>query len=226
MPISKRIFLTKTLHLMFYGGIGADWWAAWATHQPNNFGHFIGHPYGRLLNGIFELDKDFEYIDPEGIKWRVSAPFQTDGASIPWIFWPIIGHPLGGDYVSASIVHDYFCRQRFPSHQAVHQNFYNGLRAAGIAEDLARVMYIAVVTFGPRWTEPAVPKECNARDAAFDPSKCLFNDSSGISGTFVPSEALNKENIFKFLDLLQSNGLSDRAEQIKQLPEIKGIIDK
>jgi hypothetical protein len=53
---------------------------------------------------LFVLSKTFRYISSFGI---ISVPtgFVTDGASIPKMFWSVLG-PFG-DYFEAAVIHDY-----------------------------------------------------------------------------------------------------------------------
>jgi len=53
---------------------------------------------------IFKLEDEFRYISPRGTI-TVPKDFITDGASIPRLFWSIIG-PFG-DYFAAAVVHDF-----------------------------------------------------------------------------------------------------------------------
>jgi Protein of unknown function (DUF1353) len=193
-----------------------------ASAQPNKFGYFVGKPRGRLLDGGFELEQHFYYIDSEGRTWQVRAPHTTDGASIPRIFWPLIGHPFEGKYTYAAVVHDYFCYRRFPSYPQVHRNFYLGMLAKNVPNNLAKTMYLAVLFFGPTWKDPIVPKECDLTHQAFKPKKCRYNDE-GPSGVPIPNHAINKENMERFVNLVKAEGFSDLAEQIQQLPDVKRL---
>jgi hypothetical protein len=39
--------------------------------------------------------------------FNIPRGFIFDGASIPRIFWPFIGHPFNGKYIKSALVHDY-----------------------------------------------------------------------------------------------------------------------
>ncbi|HIE98682.1 MAG TPA: DUF1353 domain-containing protein, partial [Fuerstia sp.] len=45
----------------------------------------------------------------QGVEFRVVVPagFVSDGASIPRLFWAIIGPPIGSSHLLPAIVHDY-----------------------------------------------------------------------------------------------------------------------
>lgn len=103
-----------------------------------------------------KLLDDFTYTGPEPDKifWLAPKGFITDGASIPRIAWSIIGGPFEGQYRKAAIIHDVACVKRTRSWQVTHRAFYTGMRAAGVSEIDAKIMYAAVYHFGPRWAEP------------------------------------------------------------------------
>ena len=101
------------------------------------------------------LVEDFAYRDPAGKVWRVPAGAEIDGASIPATLYSIIGPPFVGDYRRASVVHDYYCGQRTESWRVVHKMFYDAARTGGVSLLPAKVMYAAVLAWGPRWEQTA-----------------------------------------------------------------------
>jgi hypothetical protein len=74
-------------------------------------------------------------------------------ASIPRLFWPIIGAPLDGNYRDASIVHDWYCDRRTRTWQATHRVIYEAMLVSSVPYSKAKVMYFAVRWRGPRWEE-------------------------------------------------------------------------
>ncbi|HZP85261.1 MAG TPA: DUF1353 domain-containing protein [Burkholderiales bacterium] len=100
----------------------------------------------------FKLGGEFRFADPNGLLWTVPPNQEVDGASIPQPFWSFIGGPFEGDYIKASVIHDYYCVMKTRTEHDTHRNFYYGMRAAGVSEWKAKFMYWAVVTFGPKWT--------------------------------------------------------------------------
>ena len=54
---------------------------------------------------LFLLSKDIT-VESLGYSVTVKKGFDFDGASIPKLFWSIIGSPLNGNYVVASLIHD------------------------------------------------------------------------------------------------------------------------
>ncbi|WP_334503515.1 DUF1353 domain-containing protein [Bradyrhizobium sp. AZCC 1678] len=102
----------------------------------------------------------FAYVDPQGKEWVTPAGWKVDGASIPWPLWSLIGSPWTGKYREASVIHDYLCDTRKESWTSVHWTFYTAMLANGVNEIQAKLMYVAVYRFGPRWDfdyRPACP---------------------------------------------------------------------
>ena len=86
------------------------------------FGHFVGDvvavflPDGRRM----QLNADFAYISPSGKRWDAPKDSIVDGASIPQVFWTLVGGPFEGQYRNASIVHDVACVKRSEKWEDVH----------------------------------------------------------------------------------------------------------
>ena len=100
---------------------------------------------------LFVTSAPFQFVDANNFDWPVPAEQGTDGASIPPIFWPFIGHPMEGNYLWAAVVHDYYWRVRTRDSATTHRAFYNGMRAKGVEPWKADLMYWAVLTFGDSW---------------------------------------------------------------------------
>lgn len=107
----------------------------WLENHPRNM---------RLL-------EDVVFIDSKGKPWIALAYSIINGASIPEIFWPVVGSPYVGLYRRASVIHDVYCENHLRSAQATHDVFYEMLIADGVDEDKAKLMYTAVNMGGPRW---------------------------------------------------------------------------
>jgi hypothetical protein len=101
------------------------------------------------------LREDFAYLDPQGRRWPAPAGSVVDGASIPRLFWTLIGGPFEGKYRNASVVHDVGCVEMRQTWEDVHRMFFEACRCAGVEESQAKIMYYAVYHFGPRW-QPVV----------------------------------------------------------------------
>jgi hypothetical protein len=117
----------------------------------------------------FTLEQAFGYVDPSGVMWQAEKGLVTDGASIPWPFWSIVGGPFEGQYRRAAVIHDFYCDRKYRAWQRTHRVFYDAMITGGVGKVKANLMYYAVWRFGPRWgvTEivpcapnPSVGKYC------------------------------------------------------------------
>jgi Protein of unknown function (DUF1353) len=127
-----------------------------------SFGRFSSPPQTEWLpdGRRMVLLRDFEFVELDGTRWIAKAahmPKQDgdlaiDGASIPPVFWSIIGGPYEGLYRNASIVHDAECTPPYKHRwQDVHRMLYRAARAGGTSELKAKLIFAAVWHFGPRW---------------------------------------------------------------------------
>jgi uncharacterized protein DUF1353 len=118
-----------------------------------NFGSFTGTVKVEWIEADrrMRLLDNFAYNDPAGSIWGVPKGAVINGASIPRVFWTIVGSPYTGEYRDASVVHDYHCEIRTGSWQEVHRMFYWAMLARGVEKAKAKLMYGAVYHFGPRW---------------------------------------------------------------------------
>jgi hypothetical protein len=99
---------------------------------------------------------DFTFAEAAtGTVWPAPAGSIIDGASIPRVLWTLVGSPFTGDYVYASIVHDVACDTRSRPWRDTHYMFYQACLAGGTRRARAKLMYLAVRNFGPRWPAPA-----------------------------------------------------------------------
>jgi hypothetical protein len=129
---------------------------AFAAVPQEYFGRFTVDLSGTFVDRssdrpMFRLDSDFGFIDPNGFEWPVPSGTLVDGASIPEWLW-VFAAPFSGDYLWASVVHDYYCDTRTRTAHDTHRSFYYGMLASGVERWKADFMYWAVSTFGPRWT--------------------------------------------------------------------------
>jgi hypothetical protein len=103
--------------------------------------------------------EDFAFTEADtGVVWEAPAGSIVNGASIPRVLWTLVGSPFTGDYVYASIVHDVACDTRTRPWRDTHFMFYQACLAGGTRPGRAKLMYLAVRNFGPRWPQP-VPSE-------------------------------------------------------------------
>lgn len=100
----------------------------------------------------FTLAQPFGYIDPSGTRWQAEKGLVTDGASIPWPLWSIVGAPFTGPYRRAAVIHDFYCDRKYRAWEKVHRVFYDAMITGGVDPLKAKLMYYAVWRFGPRWS--------------------------------------------------------------------------
>lgn len=127
--------------------------ARFYNNHSNQWGQFSATPKVEFLpeGRQVRLLEDFIFTDREGKEWRAEKDHVVDGASIPRIFWAATEGPLDGKFRNASIVHDVACDEKKKPWQAVHLCFYEACRCGGVPEHKAKLLYMAVYLFGPRW---------------------------------------------------------------------------
>lgn len=125
--------------------------AAFATDEY--FGKYSSTVKAEWLPNQREMKilEDFEYEDPNGMRWIAPKGSLVDGASIPQWLWSVIGSPFAGLYRDASVIHDVACEEKNRTWEVVHLSFYYAMRASGVSKARANLMYGAVYHFGPRW---------------------------------------------------------------------------
>ena len=125
-----------------------------------NWGSYTGNVDTRWLDieGKMKLLSDYEYTGPRpsAMNWKAPKNSVVDGASIPQLFWSIIGGPFEGPYRNASVLHDIACDEKKRPWAEVHLMFYQAMRCSGVSVAKAKTMYWAVYHFGPRWRAPNV----------------------------------------------------------------------
>lgn len=85
------------------------------------------------------------YVDKkDGIIITVPAGFISDGASIPRIFWSIIGSPWTGKYISAAILHDYLYYMKTFSREKSDLIFLEAMKILGVSKLKRKIIYYAV----------------------------------------------------------------------------------
>lgn len=103
---------------------------------------------------IFTLTHSFRMHTSNHGTIAVPAGFNTDGASIPQVFWNIIG-PFG-PYFASAIIHDFLYSKsgffRYPhiTRKQADDIFLEGMKKLGVAWWQRRSMHLAVRTFGWR----------------------------------------------------------------------------
>ena len=119
---------------------------------------------------FYRTAKEIEFIDARPSKWVAPRNTLTDGASIPKLFFKVIGTPRSKEFINAATLHDAYCgvgNQSLPQFhsntwQNVHRMFYDALRVDGTPPKKAKIMYAAVYLAGPRWNMPGTGPKVRA----------------------------------------------------------------
>ena len=99
----------------------------------------------RIDDDHIRLDKDFSIIDNRGRQWTAKAGYVSDGATLKMFKGvPGIGHPLDGDYLEASIIHDFYCDNQERTQKETHRVFRECLEADKVKGIKAYLMWFAV----------------------------------------------------------------------------------
>jgi hypothetical protein len=169
-------------------------------------------PNGRDMR----LAEPYEYVDPKGRRWPVPKGAVVDGASIPPVFWSVIGGPFEGLYRGPSVIHDYYCEKRTRNFSDVHQVFHDAMLCAGVGKKTAWLMFQAVNRFGPRWDDPKLEPECEIIDKNYDFERCARNAAPPP----VQWPSANENDLLAFVEDVESK--SDPAD----LVALRASIDK
>lgn len=96
------------------------------------------------------LDEVLTFEDNTGRVWTAQPGQCSDGASIPRLFWSLLGHPLHGPFRRGAILHDaYYRNQPYGRTRAeIDRLLYDCLIADGAGQVRARLVYTAVYTCG------------------------------------------------------------------------------
>lgn len=102
---------------------------------------------GEYVNkGMWKLLEPFEYNNPP-FKIVIPKGFVSDGASIPKVFWSIIGSPWSGRYARAALPHDYLYYTQAISRKKADLEFYRAMKVLRVSFVKRWTMYHAVRTF-------------------------------------------------------------------------------
>ncbi len=90
------------------------------------------------------LEDDFHWLTSYGISIVVRKGFATDGASIPRVFWRLIGPPLAGTYAPAALVHDALYASKIVPRPMADRLFLKGMEELGVTWWKRNAMYLGV----------------------------------------------------------------------------------
>lgn len=114
---------------------------------------FIGEADVRFLSDgrNVRLLSTFSYVDKRGRIWKAKEGAVVNGASIPRLFWRLIGSPWVGKYRRASIIHDVYCHSKTRPSKTVHKVWCEMVAADGTPDWKTWAVCKAVRWFGPKW---------------------------------------------------------------------------
>ena len=108
----------------------------------------LPYPVTRQINEIeFELMEDYIVVLPNLKILYIKKGFIFDGASIPKLFWSIIGSPFG-KYTASALIHDALYASELLPREDADTIFINTMVYKGVNEDKRNAMYLAVDIFG------------------------------------------------------------------------------
>ena len=157
------------------------------------------------------LSEPFLYVGPDGTEWPVPAGTVTDGASIPQVFWSVIGGPFEGAYRNAAVIHDFYCQTRIRPCKIVHLMFHEAILASGVDSRRAWLMYEAVDVFGPKWSDPKVDPECQVVTEKYDFTKCALNSNPPP----VSYPTITSTELLKFAKQMKSQADQEDLDKIR-----------
>lgn len=117
-------------------------------------------PAGCETSGECRLGADFGFVDAAGLGWQAAKGLVTDGASIPPWAKPFIGQSFEPAFIRAAVIHDHYCVRQVRPWRQTHKVFYEALRASGVSQSLAGIMYYAVMIGGPKWVKLVQGRPC------------------------------------------------------------------
>jgi hypothetical protein len=101
---------------------------------------------------LIRLKADW-YFTIDGKQYWIPVGYFYDGASIPRIFWILIGSPFEPDFWAAAMAHDWLYLMHWTSRPTADEVIYQLLRKGGVGTIRAHVIWAAVRSCaGLAWT--------------------------------------------------------------------------
>lgn len=103
-----------------------------------------------IIQRLHDGSGEFRLVAPlvfhhGGVVYTVPTNFHTDLASIPRVLWSIF--PPHGLYLSAAVLHDYFCERGWISRLGGDKLFYVAMKASNVPTWKALCIYSAVRSY-------------------------------------------------------------------------------
>ncbi len=190
------------------------------------FGRYTGSVEAVWLPGRkMRLLKEIEYTDPNDLVWIAPKGAEIDGASIPKFLWSIIGGPFSDNYRQASVIHDVYCESKIRTWEVTHLAFYYAMRASGVDDTQAKIMYAGVYFFGPRWSirkvETISAKSLSESLSIPEAVNFVVNQYE----QYNPESTVNLENAFMFDGDISNNFNQFIELEFTVSPKKKNILD-
>lgn len=99
-------------------------------------------------NNEYCLVDDYSCVLPNGYSLTIKEGFVFDGASIPRLFWTLVGSPFTGSYARAALIHDALYQSEILSRKECDDIFYDVMYACGSNWITRYTLWAAVRTFG------------------------------------------------------------------------------
>ncbi len=100
---------------------------------------------------LWRVNKAFEYhvgSENSGEVIQVPEGYETDGISIPRFCWVIVGHPLSGEAVQASVIHDFLYQYGLYDQKRSDEIFLEALIVLKVSVWKRQIMFQALRMFG------------------------------------------------------------------------------
>ena len=106
-------------------------------------------PFSRKyrLERVLEVSYTFKN---ETMNIKVPEGYLTDGATIPKVFWSVIGSPYLPEYITAAIVHDWCCDEKYDVEE-MSDLFFELLKLSNVPNLTAKLMRKAVYAYKSRY---------------------------------------------------------------------------
>jgi len=104
-----------------------------------------------LRNGTIVLEKDMAFTLSDKSRVIVGRGYESDGATIPRLFWRVAGHPLQMPLLPCAVLHDALYESELLTRYKCDREFLHCMESVGIGEAKRRYIYLAVRLFG--WLE-------------------------------------------------------------------------
>ena len=171
-----------------------------------------------------KLLSPFSYKDPRGVVWEVPKDYITNGASVPWGLWNIVGGPYDGPYRDAAVIHDFYTEFKLRPWEDTHRMYYEASVARGVSDNRASIMYAGLLVGADRWDPPSAattpPKKAQMMPDSFKLAQVPApSTSKNIAPGATPSQT--EQQMFNELKAWIEREKPSPAEIAKKVDELR-----